>query len=159
MEKLFCTTCSSLPRKKLLWVVFFLASLCSFQTLSSAIILESSRPEVTLLVTDRALERSNTPTTSLKIPLCTLAISAKHQGEGRLLISHTSLSNGVEIVPYELFCDTLGKDLPDSLSYVCRSDMYLTIPLTKICAQLNKSLGKERDSYSSYVSFNLVLEK
>ena len=135
-------------------VLFF----CAWQPLYAAIVLETPQTEVKVFVNDRKTERDNTPSTSLLLPLCTILVIAKHYGEGYLQITHTPLTNGVEEVFYQLFCEDLQVILPDVLSYKCNPYLPLTIPLTKLSVQLAEPLSMARSFYTSNVTVHFKLE-
>ncbi|NBK22138.1 MAG: hypothetical protein EOM68_08945 [Spirochaetia bacterium] len=135
-------------------IVFF----CTWHSLFSAIVLETPQTEVKLFVSDLKSERDTTPTTSQLLPLCSILIIAKHRGQGYLLVTHTPLVSPLEVVSYELFCETRQENIFDALSYSCNPFLPLTIPLTKLSVQLAKPLQGARSSYSSDVFVHLKLE-
>ncbi len=138
--------------------IILVLCLCACQPLSAAIVMETPQTEVKVFITDRIEERNSTPSTSLFLPLCSIVITAKHYGKGYLQIFHTPLVNGFEEVSYQLFCDNLQTILPDTLSYSCNPYLPLTIPMTKLSANLTRPLLGERSSYSSKVILHLRLE-
>ncbi len=139
-------------------LILLVLCFCAFGQLYPAIVLETPQTEVKIFLADRVEERSQLSPTSLTIPLCSIAVTAKHNGEGYLQITHTPLSNGFEAVPYTLYCDNLREALPDVLSYTCNPSIPMTIPLTWISAQLSRALQGARSSYSSQVFLHLMLE-
>lgn len=138
--------------------IILVLSLCAWHSLYAAIVLETPQTEVKVFVNDRKIERDNTPSTSLLLPLCTILVTAKHYGEGYLQISHTPLMNGVEKVSYQLICDDLQIIISDILSYKCNPFLPLTIPLTKLSVLLSKPLSMARSFYTSNVTVHLKLE-
>ncbi len=138
--------------------ILLVLCICISNPLSAVIVLETPQTEVLVVVTDRIGERNNTPATSLSFPLCSIAITAKHQGRGYLAITHTPLVFGSDIVPYQLFCDTLDSILPTVLPYECNPFFSLTIPMTKLSVMISRPLQRERASYSSEVFLHLKLE-
>ena len=138
--------------------VMLVLCLCAWQSLSAAIVMETPPIEVKVSVTDKIEERNNTPSTSLLLPLCSIVITAKHHGRGYLHITHTALINGVEEVPYQLFCDNRVMILPDVLSYECSPFIPLTIPMTTLSVMLAMPLRVERSFYTSMIFLHLKLE-
>lgn len=140
--------------------IITLLVLCLFTLapLYPAIVMRTSQTEMKIVVTDRVQERNTLPSSSLILPLCSIAITAKHQGRGYLKIFHTSLTSGFEEVPYTLYCDDRWARLSETLSYICSPSIPLTIPLTNISAHLTRALQKERSSYTSEVFFHLIFE-
>lgn len=138
--------------------IILVLSLCAWQSLYAAIVLETPQTEVKVFVTDRFEERKALPPASLLLPLCSIAIKAKHTGKGYLKISHTALYNEFETVPYELYCENTEGIFPDILDYTCNPYLPLTIPLTELSVILSSPLSSDRSSYSSEVSLHLKLE-
>jgi len=142
--------------RKILAILVLL--LCAGQLLYAAIVLETPQTEVKIGVTDRMAERSELPFSARILPLCSILISAKHKGSGLLEITHSPLYNDLERVNYTLFCDAMEGALPGTLSYKCDSAVPLTIPLTRISIELDKSLQGDRSSYTSEVYLHLRLD-
>lgn len=138
--------------------IILVVLLCVWPSLSAVIFMETPQTEVQLFVSDLKSDRDNTPSTSQRLPLCSILIIAKHRGLGYLEITHTPLVSDFEVVPYQLFCENLQEMLPDVLSYRCNPFLPLTIPLTKLSVQLSKSLLGARSSYISDVTVHLRLE-
>lgn len=139
-------------------LIILMLLLCFKSFLYAAIILETPQTEVKVFVTDRMEERKELPASSLVFPLCSIVLTAKHHGKGYLEIYHTPLSNGLEMVSYNLLCDNLGATLPDILTYKCNPSFPLTIPLTKISAELSRVLQGDRSSYHSEVFLHVWLD-
>jgi len=138
--------------------IILVLCLCAWNPLSAVIVMETPQTEVKIAVFDRLEERNSTPSSSLMLPLCSIVITAKHHGKGYLQILHTPLSNGVEQIPYQLFCDNRGENLADLLSYECSPFFPLTIPMTRLSVKLTRALKGQRTSYRSDIFLYLTLE-
>jgi len=140
--------------------IITLLVLCLFMLvpLYPAIVMRTSETEMHVAVTDRVEERTSLPASSLILPLCSIVITAKHQGKGYLKIFHTPLTNGLGEVPYTLYLDDRSSRFPDALSYQCSPSIPLTIPLATISALLTRPLPGARSSYSSEVFVYLFFD-
>ncbi|MPM66643.1 hypothetical protein SDC9_113553 [bioreactor metagenome] len=137
-----------------LFCILFLC-ICLYP-LFPAIILETASTNVVIEV--QSLDDEETANRT-RIPICDLTLHAKHRGAGRLILDHTALSQGAQVISYQLE-DEQGRrfaaDLP--LEYRVGGIVHEQVKVGRLYARFARPLSQMQGMQSS-LTIHLVLEE
>lgn len=140
-------------RSGLFCVVFLCLSL---SPLLPAIMLETTATDVVIKV-QTLTDQEDQP--RIRLPVCDLTLHAKHRGLGRLILDHTPLSQGTQVIYYQLE-DEQGRrftaDLP--LEYRVNGIIHEQVKVGRLYARLSRPLNQLQGMQSS-ITIHLILEE
>ncbi len=125
-------------------------------SLHAAIILETQETEVFF----RVKGVSEFPASFLSVPVCRLALSAKHRGPGRLRISYTPLEEDKEMIFYQLVReDGSIIDARYYFEYRVEGTSLEYVDFGVLTAKFSRMYSRTDRESCSQISFNIILEQ
>jgi len=154
IQTFFCGLRKARPFRPSWLLILFLLLVST--TLHAAIILETQETEVFF----RVEAISELPVFSLSVPVCRLAISAKHRGPGKVLVSYTPLGEDREMIFYQLVRENGGNiDARCCFEYRVGGTSLEYVDFGVLTAKFSRMYSRSDRESCSQISFNIILEQ
>lgn len=127
-------------------------------TLFAAITLETTQVEIRVMLHDKKAERNMSDPKNLQLPLCSIALEAKHPGKGYLSITHSPLIQGDDTIYYRVFSETAELFPGESIPYTANPYIPTIVHIANLDVLLSWPLQASSQSYSSDIVVHLALE-